>query len=194
MQKTVRRALPLFSHLTFFHALIKKWCKAIARNSTSCNHTFFPCHLSPLLIPTPIAKPLQNHCKKHYFVVIYLPSASSATLRISLISRRTFNMSQRELNTPQDGRNVASGGAKTTKNLRNLAQDGSMTRLRWFQTGPRCLDVRSTWLRPGPRCFQTGPGCLKTGSRWLKTVPRSLDAGLTGSNSDDSKAEESGSP
>ena len=121
LQKTVRRALPLFSHLTFFHALIKKWCKTIAKNSTSCNHTRCPCHPTLLLTPTPIAKPLQNHCKKHYFVVIYLPSASSATLRISLISRRTFNTFQRELNAPQDGRSVASGGAKTARNLRNLA-------------------------------------------------------------------------
>ena len=63
LQKTVRRALPLFSHLTFFRPPIKKWCKTIAKNSTSCSHTFFLCHLSLLLTPAPIAKPLQNHCK-----------------------------------------------------------------------------------------------------------------------------------
>ena len=54
----------------------------------------------------------------------------------------------------------------------NVAQDSPKTGLRWVQTGP---------------------GWLKTGSRWLKTAPRRLDAGLTGSNSEDSKAEESGS-
>jgi len=63
-QKTARRALPLFLQFTFFHALVKKWCKADAKMSTSCNHTRFPCHPTLLLTPTPncktVAKPLQK--------------------------------------------------------------------------------------------------------------------------------------
>ena len=177
----------------FFHTLIKKWCKTIVKNSTSCNHTRFPCYPTPLRIPIPIAEPLQSHCKKHYFARLHLLSASSATPSISLTSRHTFNISQRTPNTSQDGRSVVQDGAKTAQNVPNVAQDSPKTGLRWFQTGPRWPNARPTWLKPGPRWFQTGPGWLKTGSRWLKTAPRRLDAGLTGSNSEDSKAEESGS-
>ena len=123
LQKTVRRATPLFSHFTLFHPLINKRCKTIAKNSTSCNHTLFPCHPTPLLTPTPIAKPFQNHCKKHHFARIYLRSTSSATLSISLTSRHTFNISQRKPNTPQDGRSVPQDGAKTAQNVPRTAQD-----------------------------------------------------------------------
>ena len=123
LQKTARRALPLFLHLTFFHTLIKKWCKTIAKNSTSCNHTCCPCHPTLLLTPTPIAKPLRKRCKKHHFARTYLRSTPSATLSISLTSRHAFIISQRKPNAPQDGRNAAQDGAKTAQNVPRTAQD-----------------------------------------------------------------------
>ena len=132
LQKTVRRALPLFLHLIFFHTLLKKWCKTIAKNTTSCNHTRCPCHPTLLLTPTPIAKPLQNHCKKQHFARLHLLSASSATLSISITSRHTFNISQRTPDAPQEGTNVARDWAKAARSVPNVAQDSPKTGPRWL--------------------------------------------------------------
>ena len=129
LQKTVRRATPLFFPLHSFSSTHQQAVQNHCKNSTSCNHTLFPCHPTSLLIPIPIAKPLQSHCKKQHFARIYLRSTSSATLSISLTSRHTFNISQRKPNTPQDGRSVPQDGAKTAQNVPNLAQDSSKTGL-----------------------------------------------------------------
>ena len=125
LQKTVRRALPPFYISIFSYAHQK-----VVQNHCKKQHVVQPylCPVpsNPSTHPNPncktVAKPLQ---KKHHFARTYLRCTSSVPLSISLTSRRTFNTSQRRLNTPQDGRNVAPGGAKTAQNLCNLAQDGS---------------------------------------------------------------------
>ena len=172
LQKTARRATPLFSHLTLFHPLISERCKAVAKNSTSCNHTFSPRHPTAPFTSTPTPKPLRNRCKKQHSVRLHPRSTVAATPSTSLTPRHTFNTPQHTPNMPQDGPNMAQDGLKTAQNMPNVAQDSPKTGPRWLQTGPRWPNAGPTWPKTGRKWLQTGPGWPKTGPRWPKTAPR----------------------
>ena len=131
LQKTVRRALPLFLHLTFFHTLIKKWCKTIAKNSTSCNHTRCPCHPTLLLTPTPIAKPFQTIAKN---------SISRASTRFPRPLPLFRFLPPRA--TPSTSPN-----ARPTRPKRGPT---------WPKTGPRRPEACPTWPKTALRQVQDG--------------------------------------